>query len=125
MQAFWGILDAVVSVQNESMSQETMPCIWATCAHFIVHVGVEEQDVEVAKGVLDAIMSGHVEGMPGEDAEMAEDAAQEEAPRGARRCSAHAFQLCTRLFCKARQPEVLQSACNRCEAQPGSRMSLE
>ena len=44
--------------------------------------------MEVAKDILDAIMSGHVEGMPGEDADMAaeEEAAQEEAPRGARRC---------------------------------------
>ena len=43
--------------------------------------------MEVAKDILDAIMSGHVEGMPGEDAEMAaEEETQERAPRGARRC---------------------------------------
>lgn len=60
------------------------PTSWQLVTH---HVGVEEKDVEVAKDILDAIMSGHVEGMPGEDAEMAaEEETQEEAPHGARRC---------------------------------------
>ena len=86
----------------------------------------------MAKGILDAIMSGHVEGMPGENAEMAEDAAQEEAPRGARRCSAHACILKAVLrtltiyqaLCEARQPEILRSASNCCEVQLGSRRVL-
>ncbi len=46
--------------------------------------GVEARDVEVAKDILGAILSGHVEGMPGDDADMAEAAAEEE-PRGGRR----------------------------------------
>lgn len=59
----------------------------AVCAPIHMHPGVEEKDVEVAKDILDAIMSGHVEGMPGEGADMAaEEEAQEQAPRGARRC---------------------------------------
>ena len=59
----------------------------AMYAQSSLHAGVEEKDVEVAKDILDAIMSGHVEGMPGEDADMAaEEEAQAEAPRGARRC---------------------------------------
>jgi len=40
--------------------------------------------VEVAKDMLNAILSGHVEGMPSDDAEMAEAEAREE-PRGGRR----------------------------------------
>ena len=99
------ILDATVTGHNGSVSHQTTPCIMAMCAQRHVHVGVEEKDVEVAKDILDAIMSGHVEGMPGEDAEAAaEEEAQDEAPRGARRCSAHASQLHTRLFAK---PESL------------------
>ena len=38
----------------------------------------------MAKELLDAILSGHVEGMPSDDAEMAEAEAREE-PRGGRR----------------------------------------
>lgn len=45
--------------------------------------GVEAKDVEVAKDILSAIMSGHVEGLPeGDDADMAEaEAETQEAPR--------------------------------------------
>ena len=46
--------------------------------------GVEAKDVEVAKNILGAILSGHVEGMPGDDADMAEAEALEES-RGGRR----------------------------------------
>lgn len=52
--------------------------IWCHCA------GVEAKDVEVAKDILDAIMSGHVEGLPDDDATMAEAEAEDE-PRGGRR----------------------------------------
>ena len=79
------LLDAAVSGQRGSMTSNTLPHIMAMCAQRHMHAGVEEKDVEVAKDILDAIMSGHVEGMPGEDADMgAEEEAQEErhvAPR--------------------------------------------
>ena len=51
---------------------------WRHCA------GVEAKDVEVAKDILDAIMSGHVEGLPDDDATMAE-AEAEDTPHGGRR----------------------------------------
>ena len=38
----------------------------------------------MAKDILGAILSGHVEGMPGDDADMGEAAAEDE-PRGGRR----------------------------------------
>ena len=41
--------------------------------------------MEVARDILDAIMSGHVEGLPDDDATMAEAEAEDE-PRGGRRC---------------------------------------
>ena len=88
MQVAWIILNATVIGQNKNTSYETTRGIMAMYVQSSLHAGVEEKDVEVAKDILDAIMSGHVEGMPGEDADMAaeEEAAQEEAPRGARRC---------------------------------------
>ena len=73
--------------------------------------------MEVAKDILDAIMSGHVEGMPGEDAEMAaEEEAQEEAPRGGHRCRPHASQPYIRLLA---EPDSLRCCSLRCDAQPG------
>ena len=51
---------------------------------FCSPTGVEAKDVEVAKDILGAILSGHVEGLPGDDADMAEPE-DEEQPRGGRR----------------------------------------
>ena len=50
----------------------------------LLTTGVEAKDVEVAKDILGAILSGHVEGLPGDDADMAEPEAEEQ-PRGGRR----------------------------------------
>ncbi|CAL5229434.1 g12756 [Coccomyxa viridis] len=63
---------------------ETIIRLSTAAAKARLSTGVEAKDVEVAKDILGAILSGHMEGMPGDDADMAEAEAQDE-PRGGRR----------------------------------------